>query len=67
MEQKFRKWGFSKKEEKIAKLICKGLTTEQIAGRLGKPKSTVERWLKDLYEKIGVNSKVEMFARLLDL
>jgi len=59
---KFENYGLSPREKDVAVLLLQGLTTRQISSSLGIKESTVSSYCKSLYKKLGINSRVEMFA-----
>lgn len=44
----------------VAQLVAESLTNAEIAGRLHKSESTVDRHLQDIYPKLGIHSRVEL-------
>lgn len=46
--------------DKIAKLVIAGLTDKQIAGRIGLTFSTVRTYVRQIYRRCGVHSRVEL-------
>jgi len=55
--------GLSPREKEVLAYLLRGLTVRQIAGRLGVAESTAKGYCKTLYPKLGVHSRVELFAR----
>lgn len=49
----------SPRERDVLLLLTEGKSNQQIAGDLGISAKTVEKYLYSLYEKLGVNSRVE--------
>ncbi len=52
----------SEREKEIAKLICKGKTSQQIAEALFITKNTVDTHRRRILEKLGVKSTAELMA-----
>lgn len=55
----------STRQSQILELVCKGLTTRQIAHELHIKPTTVDTYVRRLFEKMGVNSRVEAVAKAL--
>ena len=58
------KYPFSVREKDVIELLLKGKSNAQIAQLLGISISTVEFHLKNIYTKLGVNSRVEAVLKL---
>jgi DNA-binding CsgD family transcriptional regulator len=54
----------SKRERDVAQLVLEGKSNKQIASSLGISIRTVEFHLKNIYEKSGVSSRVELVLKL---
>ena len=54
------KYRLSRREIEIIKLIKEGLTNKDIAEELGLSQSTVETHRKNIHNKLGVSSRVEL-------
>ena len=52
----------STRQSQILDLMCKGMTTKQIAYHLQIKPTTVDTYIRRLFEKLGVNSRVEVVA-----
>lgn len=48
----------SSQERHIAALVCSGLSNKQIAAQSGLSEHTVSSYLRRVYSKVGVNSRV---------
>lgn len=57
----------SPREQEIAQLIMKGLPNKTIALTLGISPCTVATYLQRIFTKVGVNSRVEVVAKLLQM
>jgi DNA-binding CsgD family transcriptional regulator len=53
---------FSKMQETVMRLICRGLSTDEVAQQLGLSKNTILNHLKIIYKKLGVNSRSSMIV-----
>lgn len=62
MDSDFSK--FSQREKEVTELLLDGKSNKQIALALGISASTVEYHLKNIYRKLGVNSRTEAVLRL---
>ena len=68
-----RQWEYLKnrylmtdREFQIAKLICRGITNEQIAQRLNIKHATVKTHIRNIYRKTWVHNKVAMLLRFVE-
>lgn len=59
-------WPVTKQERAVLDLLLQGLANRHIAARLTVSEHTVERHLAHIYEKLGVHSRMDVFARLFD-
>jgi DNA-binding CsgD family transcriptional regulator len=57
-------WQVTPQERKVLLLVTQGLSNRQIADRLVVSENTVETHLAHAYEKLGVNSRTQLLARL---
>ena len=64
IEMKFREYNLSKREKEIIVLLVEGNETKEIAGRLKITTHTVENHITNIYKKIGVSNKIELFRLL---
>ena len=53
----------TRREREVTALIAAGLTTRQMATRLGLAEGTVERHITRAYRKLGVRTRVQAAAR----
>ena len=54
----------SAQETLVAELVCAGLSNKQIAARAGLSEHTVSSYLRRIYSKLGVNSRVALVVTL---
>ncbi|MGI5237924.1 response regulator transcription factor [Dactylosporangium sp. CA-139066] len=57
-------WQLTEREQDVLRLVCRGLSTEQIAHELVLSPHTVRGYLKGLFAKVGVSSRSELVAAL---
>lgn len=55
--------GLSPREKQVAALLLHGAVTKQIAEELGISVNTANFHIKNLYKKLAINSRTELFAR----
>lgn len=61
-------YGLTVRERRVTELVARGLTTDEVARRLGVSSYTVQDHLKAVFEKSGTGSRGQLVARLfLDL
>jgi DNA-binding CsgD family transcriptional regulator len=58
-------YGLTKQEQTVTGLICRGLSTREIAGRLHITTNTVQDHLKSIFDKTGVRSRRELVTAIL--
>lgn len=58
-------YGLTRQEQAITGLVCRGLSTREIAGRLHITLNTVQDHLKSVFDKTGVRSRRELVAAIL--
>ncbi|MBO4338512.1 MAG: helix-turn-helix transcriptional regulator [Clostridia bacterium] len=58
---RFGKYNLTPRQKEIASLLLAAKTRRQIAGELGVSESTVKNHTSELYKKLGINSRVELF------
>ena len=58
-------YGLSRQEQVITTLVCRGLSTREISGRLYITVNTVQDHLKSIFDKTGVRSRRELVAAIL--
>lgn len=56
----------TKRERQILSLLAKGQTNKQISTELSIKESTVENHVHNIYEKLGVNNRVQATAFFLN-
>ena len=57
----FAPYDLTPRQRDVAKLLLEAKTRRQIAGELGLSESTVKTHTAELYKKLGINSRVELF------
>jgi DNA-binding CsgD family transcriptional regulator len=58
-------YGLTRQEQAVTGLVCRGLSTREIAGRLHITLNTVQDHLKSVFDKTGVRSRRELVAAIL--
>lgn len=54
----------SERQEQVAEAVAEGLSNKQIALRLGISENTVKKHLKEIYAKLGIDSRVALASAL---
>jgi len=67
VSQACRQLDISERELEVVQLVCIGLPNVDIARDLGIAVRTVENHLRSIYAKVGVSSRTQLVARLLEL
>ena len=58
-------YGLTKQEQALTRLVCRGLSTRELAERLHITANTVQDHLKSIFEKTGVRSRRELVTVIL--
>lgn len=58
---RFEQYGLTPRQREVATLLLAAKTRRQISGELGLSESTVKTHTSDLYKKLNINSRVELF------
>ncbi|HZV49543.1 MAG TPA: helix-turn-helix transcriptional regulator [Candidatus Dormibacteraeota bacterium] len=58
-------YGLTRQEQTVTLLVCRGLSTREIAERLYITMNTVQDHLKSIFDKVGVRSRRELVASIL--
>jgi DNA-binding CsgD family transcriptional regulator len=58
-------YGLTDREKTISGLVCQGMSTRQIAGRLHLTSDTVQDHLKSVFDRTGVHSRGQLVAAIL--
>jgi DNA-binding CsgD family transcriptional regulator len=58
-------YGLTKQEQVLTRLVCRGLSTSEIADRLRITPNTIQDHLKSIFDKTGVSSRRELVASIL--
>jgi DNA-binding CsgD family transcriptional regulator len=58
-------YGLTKQEQVLTGLVCRGLSTGEIADRLHITSNTIQDHLKSIFDKTGVSSRRELVALIL--
>ena len=66
-EAKLRELGITPREHEILGLIAEGLSNREIAGRLFVSENTVKTHSSRVFEKLGVNRRVQAVQKAKDL
>ena len=59
-----RRYGLSPREAEVAELVLRGYRNPDIAAALGIAPTTTKRHLTRIFDKIGVDSRTQLIARL---
>lgn len=62
--QVMRQFGISEREGEIITLLVEGLSNQQIAKQLYISPNTVKTHIKNIYAKVGVNNRLQLFSLL---
>ncbi|MBQ5973136.1 MAG: helix-turn-helix transcriptional regulator [Oscillospiraceae bacterium] len=60
-EDPFAPYGLTPRQREVARLLLEAKTRRQISGELGLSESTVKTHTSELYKKLGINSRAELF------
>jgi DNA-binding CsgD family transcriptional regulator len=58
-------YGLTKQEQTVSRLVCRGLSTREIADGLHITPNTLQDHLKSIFAKTGVSSRRELVATIL--
>jgi len=61
-----KRFRMSPRELEVARLVCRGLTNEEISQKLGISSETVKTHLRNVYRRIHVQRKLDMLLKFLD-
>lgn len=64
ISQTLKRAPLTPRERDVVSLLVSGASTRDIAGRTGLTVSTVNTYLKRIFSKLGVHSRVELVARM---
>jgi DNA-binding CsgD family transcriptional regulator len=59
-------YGLTDREQTISALVCQGMSTRQIAGRLHLTADTVQDHLKSVFNRTGVHSRGQLVATIFE-
>jgi LuxR family maltose regulon positive regulatory protein len=59
------RFGFSRQEARVARLLAEGHRNKQIARTLGLSARTVRHYLERIFQKLEVRSRAEVVSRIL--
>jgi DNA-binding NarL/FixJ family response regulator len=65
IERALTRAGLTAKEQRVARLLLKGLTTAEIARVEGNSDKTIKQHATAIYAKCGVSTRAELFHHLL--
>ena len=60
-------FGFTRRENDVAEMLCLGLSNAAIAGRLHRSERTVEHHVANVLAKLGVSSRAQAVLKLSNL
>ena len=60
LEDRYGTLKLSTRQERVIELVARGLKNPEIARKLGIGKNVVRNYLSKIYDKIGVNNRVEL-------
>lgn len=60
-QDRFGEYALTPRQKEIETMLLAAKTRRQIAGELGVSESTVKNHTSELYKKLGINSRVELF------
>lgn len=63
-EVSLAEWGLTTREQEIVQMVLKGMEDHQIANSLCIAKSTVKKHIYNIYQKLDVNNRVQLYAVL---
>jgi DNA-binding CsgD family transcriptional regulator len=58
-------YGLTRQEQAVTRLVCRGLSTRELADRLHITPNTLQDHLKSIFDKTGVSSRRELVAAIL--
>ena len=61
-----KRFRMSPRELEVAKMVCRGMTNEEIASKLGISSETVKTHLRNVYRRVHVQRKLDMLLKFLD-
>ncbi len=62
-EKRLSQYDLTHRQKQVALLLLAAKTRRQIAGELKLSESTVKMHVGELYKKLGINSRAELFLR----
>ena len=62
--EQYDKGGLTTREQEIANLVVEGMPDDQIADSLCIAKSTFKKHIYNIYQKVDVNNRVQLYAAL---
>jgi len=63
----YRKYSITDREKVIIDYLLDGLLNKEIAGKLDLTEGTVKNYVMDIYKKIGVMNKIELFKEVIKM
>lgn len=60
-----RRYNLTPREVEVAELLCRGLTSSEVASEVRITSGTVKTHIRNIYRKMQVNSKIAMLLRFL--
>jgi DNA-binding NarL/FixJ family response regulator len=65
-KESFTNLGFTERQAQLARYAAIGLTTKEMAFRLGLSESTVKNHFSAMFRKFGISSRIELIGLLSD-
>ena len=63
----YKKYNITDREKSIIILLLDGLLNKEIAGELDLTEGTVKNYVMDIYKKVGVMNRIELFKEVIKM